>query len=187
MTSAARMTPIRANIVGSVLRRGQDQGFSQGLVLGFRKLGYVIAGILDVTSWRPRGNGIGSWNDRFQPRSATKLDGAFRPPAATLQSLLATPCCLALIWGESKYTVWRPPAFAASCHRARRSADRNADPKTRCKLRNARTQELATKAIEKIIDPGAPPEEQVQRRRRLTRGPLEFREARVDQPKAKGK
>jgi hypothetical protein len=70
MTSAARMTPIRANIVGSVLRRGQDQGFSQGLVLGFRKLGYVIAGILDVTSWRPRGNGIGSWNDRFQPRSA---------------------------------------------------------------------------------------------------------------------
>ena len=48
-----------------------------------------------------------------------------------------------------------------------------------------RAQELATKAIEKIIDPAAPPEERAQRRRRLTKGPTEFREARVDQPKAK--
>jgi hypothetical protein len=53
--------------------------------------------------------------------------------------------------------------------------------------RRLRAQELATKAIEKIIDPAAPPEEQAQRRRRLTKGPAEFREARVDQPKAKGK
>jgi hypothetical protein len=53
--------------------------------------------------------------------------------------------------------------------------------------RRLRAQELATKAIEKIIDPAAPPEEQSQRRRRLTKGPPEFREARVDQPRAKGK
>ena len=53
--------------------------------------------------------------------------------------------------------------------------------------RRLRAQELATKAIEKIIDPAAPPEERAQRKRRLTKGPLEFREARVDQPKAKGK
>jgi hypothetical protein len=53
--------------------------------------------------------------------------------------------------------------------------------------RRLRAQELATKAIEKIIDPAAPPEEQAQRRRRLTKGPTEFREARVDQPRAKGK
>jgi hypothetical protein len=53
--------------------------------------------------------------------------------------------------------------------------------------RRLRAQELATKAIEKIIDPAAPPEEQAQRRRRLTKGPSEFRDARVDQPKAKGK
>jgi hypothetical protein len=53
--------------------------------------------------------------------------------------------------------------------------------------RRLRAQELAAKAIEKIIDPAAPPEEQAQRRRRLTKGPAEFREARVDQPKAKGK
>ena len=53
--------------------------------------------------------------------------------------------------------------------------------------RRLRAQELATTAIEKIIDPAAAPEEQAQRRRRLTKGPSEFREARVDQPRAKGK
>jgi len=53
--------------------------------------------------------------------------------------------------------------------------------------RRLRAQELAAEAIEEIIDPAAPPEEQAQRRRRLTKGPPEFREARVDQPKAKGK
>ena len=51
--------------------------------------------------------------------------------------------------------------------------------------RRLRAQELATKTIEKIIDPAAPPEARAQRRRRLTKGPSEFREARVDQPKAK--
>ena len=53
--------------------------------------------------------------------------------------------------------------------------------------RRLRAQELATKAIEKIIDPSAPPEERAQRRRRLTKGPSEFQEVRVDLPKAKGK
>jgi hypothetical protein len=51
--------------------------------------------------------------------------------------------------------------------------------------RKLRAQELATKAIEKIIDPSAPPEERAQRRRLLTKGPPEFREDRVDRPKAK--
>ena len=53
--------------------------------------------------------------------------------------------------------------------------------------RRLRAQELATKTIEKIIDPAAPPEARAQRRRRLTKGPAEFRDARVDQPKKKGK
>jgi hypothetical protein len=52
--------------------------------------------------------------------------------------------------------------------------------------RAVRAKELATKAIEKIIDPAAPPEERAQRRRHLTKGPSEFREDRVDLP-AKGK
>ncbi len=51
--------------------------------------------------------------------------------------------------------------------------------------RRLRAQELATKTIEKMIDPSAPPEERAQRRRRLTKGPTEFRENRVDRPKAK--
>jgi hypothetical protein len=50
-----------------------------------------------------------------------------------------------------------------------------------------RAKELATKAIEKIIDPAAPTDERDRRRRHLTKGPLEFREDRVDRPKAKGK
>jgi hypothetical protein len=52
--------------------------------------------------------------------------------------------------------------------------------------RAVRAKELATNAIEKISDPTAPPEERAQRRRRLTKGPSEFREHRVDLP-AKGK
>jgi hypothetical protein len=53
--------------------------------------------------------------------------------------------------------------------------------------RKLRAQELATRTIEKIADASASPEEQTQRRRRLVKGPEEFREARIDRPKAKGK
>jgi hypothetical protein len=53
--------------------------------------------------------------------------------------------------------------------------------------RRLRAAELAAKAIDKIGDPSAPPEERAQRRRLLTKGPPEFREDRVDLPKAKGK
>ena len=51
--------------------------------------------------------------------------------------------------------------------------------------RKLRAQELATNAIEKIIDPSAPAEERAERRQRLTKGPEEFREVRVDRPKTK--
>jgi hypothetical protein len=50
-----------------------------------------------------------------------------------------------------------------------------------------RAAELAAKTIEKMIDPSAPAEERAQRWRRLTKGPPEFREHRVDLPKAKTK
>ncbi len=40
--------------------------------------------------------------------------------------------------------------------------------------RASRAKELAAKAIDKIIDPAAPPEERAQRRRRLIKGPSEF-------------
>jgi hypothetical protein len=48
-----------------------------------------------------------------------------------------------------------------------------------------RAKELAARTIEKMIDPSVSPEDRTQRRRRLTKGPLEFREARVDLPKAR--
>jgi hypothetical protein len=51
--------------------------------------------------------------------------------------------------------------------------------------RATRAKELAAKAIEKISDPSASQEQRTQRRRRLTRGPQEFREDRVDLPETK--
>jgi len=53
--------------------------------------------------------------------------------------------------------------------------------------RRLRAQELAAQAIEKMIDPSAPADERDHRRRRLTKGPPEFREDRVDLPTTKGK
>ena len=53
--------------------------------------------------------------------------------------------------------------------------------------RRLRAKELATTAIEKIMNPSASSEERAQRTRRLTKGPTEFREDRIDLPKAKGK
>jgi hypothetical protein len=53
--------------------------------------------------------------------------------------------------------------------------------------RSARASELAAREIEKLVDPAAPAEERAQRRRRLTKGPMEFREDRLDQPKTKTK
>jgi hypothetical protein len=80
------------------------------------------------------------------------------------------------------------PSFSEAI---RRLVELGLTVKTKAKLvsrpgRRLRAQELATKAIEKIIDPGAPPEERAQRRRRLVKGPLEFREDRVGLPKAEG-
>jgi hypothetical protein len=56
------MTPIRANIVGTPGQRHQDQRLHgrlplRGLMLGFRKLGDVLAGLLDegdelATAWQ---------------------------------------------------------------------------------------------------------------------------------------
>jgi Arc/MetJ-type ribon-helix-helix transcriptional regulator len=46
-----------------------------------------------------------------------------------------------------------------------------------------REKELASKAIDKMVDPAAPPEERAERRRRLTKGPPELRDHRLDQPK----
>jgi hypothetical protein len=51
--------------------------------------------------------------------------------------------------------------------------------------RSLRAAELAANAIDKMSDPAAHPEEHAKRRRRLTKWPEEFREARVDRVKNK--
>ena len=48
-----------------------------------------------------------------------------------------------------------------------------------------RAKELAVEAINMMIDSSTLPEERAHRRRRLTKGPTEFREDRVDLPRAK--
>lgn len=53
--------------------------------------------------------------------------------------------------------------------------------------RRARAQELAENAIDKVGDPSAHADERAHRGRRLTKGPEEFREVRVDRTNAKPK
>jgi len=48
-----------------------------------------------------------------------------------------------------------------------------------------RAREMAGKAIDRMADATAHPDDQASRKRRLLKGPEEFREARVDRPKAK--
>jgi hypothetical protein len=49
----------------------------------------------------------------------------------------------------------------------------------------ARASEMAAQTIERKLDPAVAADERAQRRGRLTKGPLEFRDDRVDLPKAK--
>jgi hypothetical protein len=50
---------------------------------------------------------------------------------------------------------------------------------------NAKATELAANAIDRKLDPAASPEEQQSRKRRLLKGPKEFRELRRDHPSHK--
>jgi hypothetical protein len=50
-----------------------------------------------------------------------------------------------------------------------------------------KAKKLAAEQIDRMGDSAAPAEEQASRKQRLLKGPEEFREARVDRPKAKGK
>jgi hypothetical protein len=54
--------------------------------------------------------------------------------------------------------------------------------RSHARLQAARAAQLAEGALEKIENSAAPPQERVQRRRKLTKGPSEFREDRIDQP-----
>jgi Arc/MetJ-type ribon-helix-helix transcriptional regulator len=77
--------------------------------------------------------------------------------------------------------------------RTRRGRSLNLGPMTKIEPATAKTtrlvraRELAAEVIDKIGDPTAHLDERAQRRQRLTKGPPEFREDRVDLPKVKAK
>jgi hypothetical protein len=54
--------------------------------------------------------------------------------------------------------------------------------RSRARLQAARAAQLAERTLGRIEDPAAPPQERAQRKRKLTIGPHEFREYRIDQP-----
>jgi hypothetical protein len=62
----------------------------------------------------------------------------------------------------------------------------SARPLARSEKNAAKAKQLAAKAIDRLLDPAAPAEQQASRKRRLLRGPEEFRELRVDRSKPKG-
>jgi hypothetical protein len=64
------------------------------------------------------------------------------------------------------------------------TATRRAVPTSKRAAAKARTMARAT--IDQLSDRSAPPEEQAKRKRRLIKGPTEFREMRADVPKPKG-
>jgi hypothetical protein len=94
---------------------------------------------------------------------------------------------------QSEIKAWarKQPDHPALAAAIRRLVELGLTVKTKAKHSSAagadRAKQLATKAVEKMIDSSVPSEERAQRRRQLTKGPSEFREDRVDQPKAKGK
>ena len=59
-------------------------------------------------------------------------------------------------------------------------------PAGRSEKTAAKAKELAGAQIDRMVDKSAPAEEQASRKRRLLKGPEEFREVRVDRAKKKG-
>jgi len=96
-----------------------------------------------------------------------------------------------MLAGLDEWIAKQKQPFPTRPEAIRRLVELGLTVKTKAKqpapARAARAKELATKAIERMIDPAAPPEERAQRRRHLTKGPSEFREDRVDLPRAKAK
>jgi hypothetical protein len=89
---------------------------------------------------------------------------------------------------EQSAPMTRPEGIRAILDTVLRIAAKDSGAKRVSKpARASRARELAAEAIDKISDPDASTEERDERRRRLTKGPPEFQELRVDRPKSKGK
>jgi len=81
----------------------------------------------------------------------------------------------------------RPEAIRAMLDAVLVIVSNHPSEKPKARKQAARASEMAAQTIERKLDPAVPEEERAQRRRRLTKGPPEFREDRVDLPKAKTK
>jgi hypothetical protein len=84
-------------------------------------------------------------------------------------------------------TMTRPEAIRAMLDAVLVIVSNDPGEKPKARKQAARASEMASQTIERKLDPAVPEEERAQRRRRLTKGPPEFREDRVDLPKAKTK
>jgi hypothetical protein len=81
----------------------------------------------------------------------------------------------------------RPEAIRAMLDAVLVIVSNGPSEKPNARKQAARASEMAARTIERKLDPAVPEEERAQRRSRLTKGPPEFREDRVDLPKAKAK
>lgn len=112
-----------------------------------------------------------------------------RPPTGVtpMIGLRATP---ALRKAIEEWAIQQPdtPHLSEAVRRLVEKALVNAGPRApRASKENAaRASETAAQTIDHLSDKRAPAEEQEKRKRRLLKGPSEFREMRVDLPKPKG-
>jgi hypothetical protein len=120
-------------------------------------------------------------------RVKQKTTGRARTDSAPLMGFRADPVIRASIirWAEKQ------PDTPTLSEAIRRLVELGLTIRTKIKqppaARADRAKELATKTIEKIMDPSASPEVRAERRRRLVKGPSEFREHRTDLPRASRK
>src|ERR1700721_3518176 len=84
-------------------------------------------------------------------------------------------------------TRTRPEAIRAMLDAVLVIVSNGPSEKPKARRQAARASEMAARTIERKLDPAVPEEERAQRRSGRTRGPPEFREDRVDLPKAKAK
>src|SRR5262249_39409597 len=102
-------------------------------------------------------------------------------PELFLISLLAA-FCGGLAW------IHDHELFSAAFSAAEGVAASQARPRCRAGVRDkkvAKASEMAAQEIDRLIDPSTPDEERQRRKRRLIKGPKEFRDVRSNRPKFK--
>jgi|SRR5215212_6722343 len=120
-------------------------------------------------------------------RVKQKIPGRPRTGSAPLVGFRADPDVRASItrWAEKQ------PDSPTLSEAIRRLVELGLTIRTNVKQPSAaradRAKELATNTIEKMMDPLASPEDRAQRRRRLVKGPSEFRQDRTDLPRTNRK